>query len=187
MAHVALFHSVLGLRTIELAAAERLRRGGHEVITPDLFGGVTAATLDDGFALLDRIGWESVIGRARQSLAGMPTDSVLAGVSMGTAVVSDLWAERPDTRAVVLLHAAAVDLPASIRPDLRIQLHAADPDEFAPSERVSALRQAARDSGVELEVFRYPGVGHFYTDDELPDHHAAAADLTWRRVLTFLS
>ncbi|MFG2142257.1 dienelactone hydrolase family protein, partial [Streptomyces sp. NPDC048650] len=36
MAHIALFHSVLGLRSAELSAAQRLRRAGHEVVTPDL-------------------------------------------------------------------------------------------------------------------------------------------------------
>ncbi|WP_406176551.1 hypothetical protein [Streptomyces sp. NBC_00996] len=36
MVHIALCHSVLGLRRAELRAAERLRRAGHEVVAPDL-------------------------------------------------------------------------------------------------------------------------------------------------------
>ncbi|MFD7660619.1 dienelactone hydrolase family protein [Actinosynnema sp. NPDC059797] len=185
MASIALFHSVLGLRPAELLAAERLRRAGHEVVAPDLFGGETAATLDQGFRLLDRIGWATAVERARQGIADMPDETVLAGVSMGTGVVSDLWPERPATAGVLLLHAAA-DLPAAVRPGLRVQLHAAEPDDFAPPERVAALRLAARRADVELEVFRYPGAGHFYTDPDLPDHDPAAAELTWRRVLEFL-
>lgn len=65
-------------------------------------------------------------------------------------------------------------------------MHAAEPDGFAPPERVAALCRAARESGVELEVLRYPGAGHFYIDRDLPDHDPAAAELTWRRVLDFL-
>lgn len=183
--HIALFHSVLGLRSAELLAAERLRRAGHEVVTPDLFGGETAATLDEGFQLVDRVGWAAVIDRARQTLMGVPDETVLAGVSMGAGVVADLWPERPVAAGVLLLHATA-GLPASARPGLRVQLHAAEPDDFAPPERVAALRQAARERRVDLEVFRYPGVGHFYTDRELPDHDPVAAELTWRRVLEFL-
>ncbi|WP_017596076.1 dienelactone hydrolase family protein [Nocardiopsis potens] len=185
MAHVALFHSVLGLRTAETRAAERLRRAGHEVTVPDLFGGATASTLEEGFRLLERIGWETVVKRARRSLEGVPEQTVLAGVSMGTGVVADLLPERPATAGVLLLHAAA-DLSAGLRPGLRVQLHAADPDEFAPPGRVAALRRAAQEAGADAEVFRYPGVGHFYIDDELPDHDPAAAELTWRRVLAFL-
>ncbi|MFF4486613.1 dienelactone hydrolase family protein [Streptomyces sp. NPDC001544] len=185
MAHIALFHSALGLRPAELLAAERLRRAGHEVVTPDLFGGETAATLDQGFQLIDRVGWAAVIHRARQTLGGMPDETVLAGVSMGAGVIGDLWPERPAAAGVLLLHATA-DLSASAPPGLRVQLHAAEPDDFAPPERVAALCRAARERSVDLEVFRYPGVGHFYTDRELPDHDRAAAELTWRRVLDFL-
>jgi dienelactone hydrolase len=182
MAHIALFHSVLGLRSAELLAAERLRHAGHEVVTPDLYGGETAATLDQGFRLVEGIGWSAVIERARQALDAMPDETVLVGVSMGTGVVSDLWAERPGTDGVVLLHATA-DIPDSVRPGLRVQLHAAEPDRFAPSERVAAMTRTAREAGVDLEIFRYPGAGHFYTDRDLPDYDPQAAELTWRRVL----
>ena len=186
MAHVVLFHSVLGLRSAELLAAERLRAVGHEVVTPDLFGGASASTLDAGFMIADRVGWTAVVAAARQALSGMPDETVLAGVSMGTGVVGAVWPERPATGGVLLLHGVA-DLPASVRPGLRVQLQAAEPDPFAPEDRVAALRRAARETGAELEVFRYPGAGHFYTDSELPDHYdPAAAELTWRRVLEWL-
>ncbi|MFD6278654.1 dienelactone hydrolase family protein [Streptomyces sp. NPDC060209] len=185
MVHIALFHSVLGLRPFELLAAERLRRAGHEVVTPDLFGGGNAATLDQGFQLLDEVGWVTVADRARQALSGMPDDTVLVGVSMGVGVIADLWPERTAAAGVVLLHATA-DLPPVIRPGMRVQLHAAEPDDFAPPQRVAALCRAAQERGVDLEIFRYPGVGHFYTDPELLDHDPGAAELTWRRVLDFL-
>nr|WP_240468000.1 dienelactone hydrolase family protein [Streptomyces dangxiongensis] len=60
------------------------------------------------------------------------------------------------------------------------------PDDFAPPERVAALHRTARKRGVDLEVFRYPGVGHFHTEPALPDHDPATTELTWRRVLDFL-
>ncbi|MFD9541929.1 dienelactone hydrolase family protein [Streptomyces sp. NPDC060022] len=185
MVHIALFHSVLGLRRSELLAAERLRSAGHEVVTPDLFGGENAATLDHGMQLLDKVGWQAVADRARQTLTNMPDDTVLVGVSMGAGVIADLWPERTVAAAVVLLHATAA-LPPSISPDTRVQLHAAEPDDFAPPRHIAALRQEALTRGVDLEIFRYPGVGHFYTDHELFDHDPVAAELTWRRVLDFL-
>ncbi|MFB7759973.1 dienelactone hydrolase family protein [Streptomyces xiamenensis] len=185
MAHIALFHSILGLRPAERLAAERLRAAGHQVITPDLFGGATATTLDEGFQLLDRVGWATVVHRARQALRAMPEETVLAGVSMGTGVVTELWPEHTAAAGVLLLHATA-ELPASVPPGTRVQLHAAEPDDFVPPENVAALRRAAREQGVELEIFRYPGAGHFYIDREGEDHDPEAAELTWRRVLDFL-
>ncbi|MGX1508022.1 UNVERIFIED_CONTAM: putative esterase [Streptomyces graminofaciens] len=137
-----------------------------------------------GSGFVEGIGWSAVIERARHALDAMPDETVLVGVSMGTGVVSDLWAERPGTAGVVLLHATA-DIPDSVRPGLRVQLHAAEPDRFAPSERVAAMTRTAREAGVDLEIFRYPGAGHFYTDRDLPDYDPQAAELTWRRVLDF--
>ena len=39
---------------------------------------------------------------------------------------------------------------------------------------------------VALEVFRYPGVGHYFTDRTLADYDAAAAELLLGRALAFL-
>ncbi|MFJ7420326.1 hypothetical protein ACIQXD_17190 [Streptomyces uncialis] len=86
MTHAVLLHCVLGLRPVELLAAERLRRAGHDAVAPDL---------------------------------------------------------------------------------------------FAPPQRAAALEAAARRYGAALEIFRYPGVGHFRTDPGSPEHDAAAAELTW--------
>ncbi|MEV4065044.1 dienelactone hydrolase family protein [Nonomuraea dietziae] len=185
MAHLALFHSVYGLRSVERVAADRFRAAGHEVVTPDLYAGETATTIDHGFVLVEQIGWEVIVERAREAVRTMPADTVLAGVSMGTGVVGDLLADRPDTAGVLFLHAIA-ELPTTARAGLPVQVHVADPDVFAPPAAVAALEKAAAGTGVDLRVFTYPGVGHFYTDASLPDHDRAAADLTWRRSLDFL-
>ena len=39
MAHVLLFHHIQGLTEGVVAFADELRAAGHEVTTPDLFGG----------------------------------------------------------------------------------------------------------------------------------------------------
>lgn len=41
-------------------------------------------------------------------------------------------------------------------------------------------------AGAELSVHRYPGVGHLYTDPDLPDHDPAATRQTWDRAIAFL-
>ena len=40
-------------------------------------------------------------------------------------------------------------------------------------------------AGADVEVFRYAGAGHIYTDPHLPDYDEAA-DETWRAALGFL-
>jgi dienelactone hydrolase len=93
---VVLFHSVIG-RPAVLAAADVLRAAGHTVVAPDLYAGLVAGTADEGFALSERIGWPTILRRARQALNGLPAETVLAGLSMGTSVAAALLGERPRT------------------------------------------------------------------------------------------
>ncbi|MEU4746710.1 dienelactone hydrolase family protein [Actinosynnema sp. NPDC023658] len=65
-----------------------------------------------------------------------------------------------------------------------MHLHVADPDPLVPPVDVAAWQTAV--TPADRQVFTYPGAGHFYTDADSPDHDEQAADLTWRRVLTFL-
>lgn len=186
MATIVLFHSMLGLRSVELRAADRLRAAGHEVITPDLYAHRTASTLDEGFQLKDhRIGWATIEQRAHQAVQNLPADTVLAGISMGAGVVSTLLSHRPDAAGVLLLHGLA-PIPTTAREGLPVQLHVADADEFAPPAEVSAWLDAATRTGADVQVFTYQQAGHFFTDPSLPDHNAQATTLTWHRVLDFL-
>jgi dienelactone hydrolase len=69
---------------------------------------------------------------------------------------------------------------------LPIQVHIADPDPFDPPADVKAWQQSVVDAGAVVEVFWYPGVGHIFTDPDLPDYAADAAEQTWQRSLVFL-
>jgi dienelactone hydrolase len=182
MAHVALFHSMLGLRPVERLAAERLRQSGHLVTTPDLYDGRTASNMGDGFSLMNDIGWPEITRLARDAMLGMPAEAVLMGFSMGVGVVGTLWPQRRETAAVVLIHALC-PLPVNARQGLRLQVHAGEADTFAPPTEAAALLTAATEAGVRGQMFAYPDAGHFYTDASLPDYNADATELTWRRIL----
>lgn len=43
-----------------------------------------------GFALMDRIGWETIVARARAAVRDLPPGTVLGGFSMGVGVVGSL-------------------------------------------------------------------------------------------------
>ncbi|NES27287.1 dienelactone hydrolase family protein [Micromonospora terminaliae] len=186
MAHILLLHSVYGLRPAVLAAADRLRAAGHEVTTPDLYEVPAADTVDAGFALLEKVGRDTVLDRARAAAAALPPETVLAGFSMGAGVAGALLAERPEAAALLLLHGTGGD-PASVRPGLPVQMHLADPDEYEPQDEVDDWQRAMTAAGAEVSVHRYPGAGHLFTDPGTPDHDAPAAAVTWDRVVAFLA
>lgn len=186
MRHVVLFHSVYGLRPAVRAAGDRLRAAGHQVTTPDLYGVPAANTVDEGFALLDKIGHEVVLDRARAALRDLPPQTVLAGFSMGAGVAGALLAERPDAAGLLLLHGTG-GAPDATRPGLPVQLHVADPDPYDAPDEVDEWQRAMTAGGADLTVFRYPGVGHLFTDPALTEYAPAAAEATWPRVLAFLA
>ncbi|MGQ5261592.1 dienelactone hydrolase family protein [Micromonospora sp. ZYX-F-536] len=185
MRHVVLFHSVYGLRPAVRAAADRLRAAGHRVVTPDLYGVPAADTVEEGFALLDKIGQEVVLDRARTALRELPAETVLAGFSMGAGVAGALLAERPDATGLLLLHGTG-GAPEAVRPGLPVHLHLADPDPYDTPDEVDEWQRAMTDAGADLAVFRYPGVGHLFTDPDLAEYAPDAAAAAWPRVLAFL-
>ena len=170
-----------------VTAADRIRDAGHTVIAPDLYAGQVTDTADEGFTLCDRIGWPVILGRARLALAGMPAGTVLAGLSMGASVAAALLGERPRTAGLLLLHNTGGGDAAAVRPGLPMQLHIADPDVYQAPAEVAAWQQDVSDAGAAVQVFRYPGAGHLFTDPSLPDHDTQFASLAWERSLSFLS
>lgn len=185
VADIVVFHSVLGLRPVEFEFAGRLRAAGHRVTTPDLYDGRTAPALEEGFALKEAVGWDTITGRAHAAVRDLPAATVLVGVSMGAGVVETVLPQRPGAAGVLLLHAVG-NLPDGVRAGFPVQAHVADPDPVAPPALVTEWHAAATRSGADAEVYRYPGAGHFYTDPHGPDHDPPAAEQTWDRVAEFL-
>ena len=185
MTHIALFHSVYGLRPAVIAAADRLRAAGHEVSTPDLYAGPVAQSIDEGFALSDRIGWAAIMRRARDAVRDLPAGTVLAGLSMGAGVAGELLAERRDAAGLLLLHGTGGD-PHTVRSGLPVQVHVGQADAMFPPTEVAAWRSAMTAAGASVDLFSYPAVAHFFTDPGAPEYDAAAAELAWDRSLRFL-
>jgi dienelactone hydrolase len=101
-----LFHSIFGLRAVELAAAERLRATGCQVVVPDLFDGATVpGDVDAGSALMDQVGWGTIVDRACRGVAGVLREAVLGGFSMGVGVIGELWRRAPRRRRCLLARA----------------------------------------------------------------------------------
>lgn len=183
MAYCVLFHSVLGLRPAVHAAAERLVRAGHTVLTPDLLSGHLADNLADGIALRDAFGRDKLVNRGHASTFDVQPGAVYLGLSFGATVAMDVAARRGDAAGVVLLHGAPQPAAAwSAR--VPVAVHAAEPDEFVdPSELTAWAERGA-------QVHTYPRCSHLFTDPEHAERAAAdarAADEMWRRVEHFIA
>jgi dienelactone hydrolase len=192
MAEVVLFHHVQGLTDGVRAFAEQLRAGGHTVHTPDLFDGERAATVEDGIALVGRIGEEAIDARVNEIVAALPEGLVYGGFSFGGASAQRLAQTRPGGRGA-LMYEAFISLTAEWAfgpwPDgLPVQVHGMDKDPyFALEGDLDAARELAGMIGPELaEVYTYPGDKHLFTDSSLPSYDGDATALVLSRSLEFL-
>ncbi|MEW2156725.1 dienelactone hydrolase family protein [Streptomyces sp. NPDC007189] len=185
--NIMLFHSAYGLRPAVRDAADRLRRAGHEVWTPDLFEGRTFDTVEEGMEFNESVGKEELLKRA--VLAAAPYSDrglVYAGFSLGASVAQTLALGDDKARGLLLLHGTSDIAPNASTDGLPVQLHVAEPDPFETDDWLTAWYLQMGRAGADVEVYRYPAAGHLYTDPGLPDYDREAAEATWRVALGFL-
>ncbi|MFG2221717.1 dienelactone hydrolase family protein [Streptomyces sp. NPDC048644] len=185
---IVLFHSVCGLRPAVRAGADRLRAAGHEVIVPDLFDGRTADSVADGIVIKDEIGKDELLRRAVTAAAPYSDRGlVYAGFSFGGSVAQNLALADEKARGLLLLHGTSDIAEDTEADELPVQLHVADPDPYEPHDWLTAWYLQMRRAGADVEVFRYAGAGHLFTDPDLPDYDAEAAESAWKVALGFLA
>jgi len=187
VARILLLHSMYGLRPAVHAAADRLRAAGHEVHVPDLYAGKVADTPEDAEKIRAELGRDELLRRAVAAAAPHSEQGlVYAGFSLGGALAQNLALADEHARGLVLLHGTS-DLPEDVSTDIPVQLHVADPDPYETDDWLNFWYLRMRRAGADVEVFRYRGAGHLYTDPDLPDYDAEAAERTWRIVEDFLA
>lgn len=191
MAAVLLFHHAQGLTPGLRAFADDLRAAGHAVIVPDLFGGRTFASIDDGLAYVGTIGFDTMLERGTRAADVLPAGLVYIGFSLGVLPAQKLAQTRPGARGALLFHAC---LPLSgdwtFGPwpaGVPVQIHGMDNDPiFVGEGDIEAAREIVAQAE-DAELFLYPGDQHYFADRSLPSYDAEAAGLLTRRVLEFLA
>ena len=185
MAEILLFHHAQGQTPGFLAFADELRAAAHTVHTPDLYDGKTFSELDDGVGYAQEVGFDTILDRGRLAAEGLPDELVYAGFSLGVMPAQMLAQTRPGVKGALFFSAA---LPPSEfgspwPQGVPLQIHMMEDDEWA-LEDLDAARQLETIEGAEL--FWYPGDGHLFVDNSLPDYDEQAATLLKQRVLSFL-
>jgi dienelactone hydrolase len=188
MAEVLLFHHAHGQTEGFLDFAADLRGAGHTVHTPDLYGGRTFATLEEGMAHAGEIGFGNITERGFEAADELPSGLVYAGFSLGVLPAQRLAQTRPGARGALLLHSCVpVSEFGTLWPqNVPVQVHAMERDPYFVEEGdVQAARALVASSG-HADLFFYPGDRHLFADASLPSYDEAQAALLMRRVLDFL-
>ncbi len=189
---VVLIHEWWGLTDHIRHVADRLAREGFTVLAPDLYRGkVTKDGTEAGKLMnaLDRKQAVEDISRAVEALQRRAPGTKVAvmGFCMGGALT--LAAAAKDTRV-----AAAVPfygIPAEEAADLTkircpVLGHYANIDDWCSPDRVDALEQKLKGTGVPLEFHRYDASHAFFNDHRPEVYSPRNAELAWKRTVEFL-
>ena len=182
MATILLFHHAQGQTRGFLAFADALRKAGHMVQAPDLFGeGRTFRTVEEGVAFAQEVGFDEIIGRGIAAAERLPADLVYAGFSLGVMPAQKLTQTRPGARAAIFYHNC---VPLAYFKDpwpagVPVQIHMMEGDKWLEEDlpAAEALVKEVEDG----QLFMYPGTGHLFADSSSEDYDEEAAALLMER------
>lgn len=187
MAAIVLFHHIQGLTDGVRAFADELRADGHVVHAPDLFGGRTFASIEEGFGFAKGAGLDAIRERGLAAADELGPGLVYAGFSLGVTIAQELAQTRTGAQGALLMYSC---LPLSeyggAWPEgVPVQIHGKEGDEFFDEDLPAARDLAASTS--EAELFVYPGEQHLIADSSLDAYDPEAAALLMSRVRDLLA
>ena len=188
MAELLLFHHAQGQTTGFHAFADELRKAGHTVHTPDLFDGRTFATLEEGMAYAQQLGFpDEILARGERAAEALPHALVYGGFSLGALPAQKLAQTRPGAQGALLFYACVpTEFFGAWPAGVPVQIHGMDNDPvFVGEGDIDAARQLV-DSTDDAELFLYPGDQHYFADSSLPSYDPDATALLTQRALDFL-
>ncbi|MFQ4137077.1 dienelactone hydrolase family protein [Nodosilinea sp. PGN35] len=189
MAEVILYHHALGLTPGVVAFADRLRRAGHTVHTPDLFDGHIFDRLEAGMGFVRELGFGEVAERGARAVEGLAAELVYAGFSLGVVPAQKLAQTRAGALGALLFCACmpVSEFGAVWPKGVPVQIHAMDADPFFVDEGDIDAARSLIEASEAAKLFLYPGTEHLFADSSLPSYDAKAATLLLQRVLDFLA
>jgi len=189
MAEVLLFHHAQGQTPGFHAFADELRQAGHTVHTPDLFDGRTFASIEEGMAYAEQLGFPNeIIGRGERAADALPHELVYAGFSLGVVPAQKLAQTRPGARGALLFYSCVpVEMFGTWPAGVPVQIHGMDADPFFVGEGDVDAARALVEWTDDADLFLYRGDQHYFADSSLPSYDPEAAALLTRRVLEFLA
>ena len=187
MGAVVVLHAWWGLNDDVRAFADELRRHGHAVETPDLYGGQVATEIPDAERLMRAKDMDAARAGIDAAVDRLGTSSKVAavGFSMGGGFAFDLVDRRPERVSALITYYGADDVAqlSAVPPTLT---HFAEHDDNpAGFEEEHAAQLAAR--GVDHAVHTYPGTRHWFAEPSRPEFDPQASALAFERTLEWIA
>ena len=189
---VIVLHAWWGLNPFFKSLCDRLAAEGFVAFAPDLNEGRVALTIDEAKQIMSELSFERKhdvaavlvdFMRSRSEVQKEPLS--LIGFSMGAAWSLVLASEHPeDIKKAVLFYGAGEADFEKVRTE--ILGHYSDTDEWEDIEYVRAMEADMRKAGLNPNFNIYPGVSHWFFEDDRPEFDPQAAEVAWKRTMEFL-
>lgn len=155
---------------------------------PDLYEGRVFATLHEGAAYAEQVGFDTIIERGQAAAEQLARGLVYAGFSLGVLPAQMLAQTRTGAKGALLFHSCVpVSEFGGTWPDgVPVQIHGMDGDPFFVEEGDLEAARALVQTTPDAELFLYPGDQHLFADNSLASYDEHAARLLMERVFSFL-
>jgi carboxymethylenebutenolidase len=186
---ILVLHAWWGLKPFFKQFCDRLAAEGFTVLAPDLYQDRIAKTIDEAKALLGERDLElmtDTVNATKDHLRGLVKGKIgLVGFSMGGGWALEIAASVPEQVAAMVIYYGNGDAEyAKIKS--KVMGHFSDNDEWEPYEYVESTFAALKSAGAETTLHVYPGVAHWFVEEDRPEYDPAAAKLAWDRTVEFL-
>jgi carboxymethylenebutenolidase len=186
---VLLLHAWWGLKPFFKQVCDRLAAQGFTVLAPDLRDRQIATTIDEAKALMEKSDSQfthATVVAAKDYLRDMVKGGIgLVGFSMGAAWALALASTVPNQIAATVLFYGN-DYVDYGKITSKVMGHYSDNDEWEPNEYVEKTFAALEAAGVDATLHIYPGVSHWFVEEDRPEFNSASALLAWSRTFEFL-
>ncbi len=186
---VLVLHAWWGLKPFFKQVCDRLAEHGFVALAPDMRNGKIAQTIDEAKELMEQSDGQFVgdtVMAAKDYLRDMVNGKIGAvGFSMGGAWSLILAAHKPAEVAAIVLFYGNEGVDYS-KITAKVMGHYSDNDEWEPNEYVENTFKELRSGGLDPTLHIYPGVAHWFMEEDRPEYDPAAASLAWERTLEFL-
>lgn len=186
---VLLLHAWWGLKPFFKETCNRIAAQGYTVLAPDLRDGQIAATIDEAKALMEKSDGDFIgqtVFTAKDHLREMAGGNIgVIGFSMGAAWALTLASSVPEQVAAMVMFYGNEGVDYS-KVTAKVMGHYSDNDEWEPNEFVENTFAEFKKAGVDATLHIYPGVAHWFVEDDRPEYDPAAAQLAWSRTFEFL-
>jgi len=188
-AGVLVLHAWWGLKPFFKQVCDRLAEQGFTVIAPDMRNGQIAKTIEEAKALMENSDGQLVgdtVMAAKDYLRELTKGKIgLVGFSMGGGWALILASTKPEQIGATVIFYGNEDADYG-KITSKVMGHYSDNDEWEPNEYVEKTFAAFKTAGVDAMLHIYPGVGHWFVEEDRPEYDPSAAQLAWQRTFGFL-